>query len=628
MSLDKVRLGTPPSGQDGDDPRTAFTRINNNFQFLNESGISGAIAESRGVVSYNDAIQPGEYIGTTTASNRPPDFGRAILRVSLAHDDAVTQFVVDQATGTSATRSYNPATDKWSPWGKGGDSTSIISIERGGTGAQTVEAARHALGIKGLALEDVAPINKGGTGAQTAEAARQAFGLGGVAVEDILPIEKGGTGSTTGVPVMTGATDEAAGEKGLVPGAAVGETDKVLFSDGTWRYPSGGGRFFGEVVLLGGRNIQPHGVPRADGQWIENATAQYPDAVADLQSATPSVPVVSPAVWESDPYSRGCWAYDAVTDRIRLPDYNGKQAGSIGPVFFRGDGNVGFTPGKIRQDQFQGHLFDIAGATGTDGTLGHATLGTGPANNGPVLTIGAAANAATRIRTRATPSDNGTNGEPRTGNSTFPTHVVGVYGVVLFGVVSNPGAADAEALATSYANQQADLSVLKNERRGILPLAVISGQTSIVLEGIPAWASRVLIHINGLRCAATMIAGVRIGSRDGGLIAAGYAGIVRGTTGTGASTVIPATTLMQLMNAAMAANTDWSGVITLTRVAVPGASTVQWFLESRLGANTAYMQEAINRISLQSNQPLDRIEITTTTAAVLAGGVISVQYEH
>lgn len=85
---------------------------------------------------------------------------------------------------------------------------------------------------------------------------------------------------------------------------------------------------------------------------------------------------------------------------------------------------------------------------------------------------------------------------------------------------------------------------------------------------------------------------------------------------------------MQMMHAAMAANTDWSGVITLSRVAVPAASTVQWFLESRLGANTACMQEAINRISLQSNQPLDRIEITTTTAAVLAGGVISVQYEH
>ncbi|WP_369991334.1 hypothetical protein [Pseudomonas xanthosomatis] len=628
MALDLVRLGTPPIGQDGDDPRTAFTRINNNFNLLDDAGISGPIAQAREVTSYNDANQPGEYIGTATASGRPEGFGRTNLRVSLAFDDAITQFAVDLATGASATRGYNPTSDTWSPWGKGGDSTSIIPIERGGTGAQTAEGARQALGIKGLALEDTAPIEKGGTGAQTKEGARQALGLGAVAVEDILPIDKGGTGSATGVPVMIGATDEAEGVKGLVPAAPVGDKDKVLFSDGTWRYPSGGGRFFGEVVLLGGRNIQPNGVPRADGQWIENATAQYPDAVADLQSATPSVPVVTPALWESDPYSRGCWAYDAATDRIRLPDYNGKQAGSIGPVFFRGDGNVGFTPGKIRQDQFQGHLFDIAGATGTDGTLGHATLGTGPANNGPVLTIAAAAATATRIRTRAVPSDNGTNGEPRTGNSTFPTHVVGVYGVVLFGVVSNPGAANAEALATSYANQQADLSVLKNERRGILPLAVVSGQTSIVIEGIPAWASRVLIHVNGLRSAATMIAGLRLGSRDGGLVSAGYAGIVRATTASATSTVIPATTLVQLMHAAMAANTDWSGVITLTRVAVPAASTVQWFVESRLGANTAYMQEVINRISLQSNQPLDRIEITTTTAAVLAGGVISVQYEH
>ncbi|MBC3411272.1 hypothetical protein HU720_08140 [Pseudomonas sp. SWRI51] len=280
-----------------------------------------------------------------------------------------------------------------------------------------------------------------------------------------LSLEQGGTGYKTGVPTMKGATQTTAGEKGLAPAPGPGEPNRVLLANGEWG-PGGAGRFFGELVSLPGRMSQPNGVIYADGQAISNAAAQYPIAVSNLQSSTPSVPVVPAAAWLADKYARGAWAYDAATDTLYIPDLNGVRGDSAGPVFFRGDdGRLAqgwIAPGKIRQDQFQGHLFDLAGGTGTDGTLGHATLGTGPAGNGPMVTIAAAGNGATRLRTKATPSDNGLNGAPRTGNSTFPTHVAGVWGVVLFGEVSNPGAADAAALATSYANLSAGLTALES----------------------------------------------------------------------------------------------------------------------------------------------------------------------
>lgn len=218
------------------------------------------------------------------------------------------------------------------------------------------------------------------------------------------------------------------------------------------------GRFFGELVMLPNRQSSPNGVIKADGQWINNATAQYPAVVADLQSATPSVPVTTAANWTADPLSRVCWVWDAANDRIRAPDWNGMQAGSIGPLMFRGDGTLGFAPGKARMDQIQ----NITGSLGQSFTLINT--------NTPAQTTGAFSVRNPTTSNAPAPSGSTFNGSPvvdfdaskvaRTGTETFGKHGVGVWGVVLFGSVSNPGAADAAALATSYANQQTAIGAL------------------------------------------------------------------------------------------------------------------------------------------------------------------------
>jgi hypothetical protein len=218
---------------------------------------------------------------------------------------------------------------------------------------------------------------------------------------------------------------------------------------------------FGEMRSLPSRNITQPGIVYADGQLLSNASTQYPDAYAALQLATPPVPVTTAALWLSDPTLRGCWAVDTANNQIRVPDLNGKVAGSIGPVMFRADGTLGFAPGNIRQDQIQ----NIVGQAGTDATAGLLrpnaplsgafTKGTSRAN---VPTYGAAAGMSD-LRFDASLV-------ARTGTETFPTHVVGVWGVVLFGAVINAGAADAAALATSYASLSSRVQTLEGASVG------------------------------------------------------------------------------------------------------------------------------------------------------------------
>lgn len=225
------------------------------------------------------------------------------------------------------------------------------------------------------------------------------------------------------------------------------------------------GAIFGEPRMLATRNSASGGVIYADGQLISNALAQYPAAVANVRSASPTVPVTTPATWLADPFSRASWAYDVAADQLRVPDYNGKQAGSIGPVMFRGDGTLGFAPGKIRQDQIQGHAHveNISPATtNANANAPTTTYAAGAASSG--LGIRQTNGTGRNEIAIGEPIANGENGTPRTGTETFPTHAVIIWGVVLFGSVSNPGAADAAVLAASYANQQARLQALEEKR--------------------------------------------------------------------------------------------------------------------------------------------------------------------
>ncbi|MCG8995058.1 phage tail protein [Laribacter hongkongensis] len=192
-----------------------------------------------------------------------------------------------------------------------------------------------------------------------------------------------------------------------------------------------------------------------DGQELSREL--YPDAWAAIQAG--AVPVVTEAEWQADPLKRGAWTYGNGSTTFRMPDWNGKSAGSKGAVFVRGDGALSTgTPGRMQSDGVGTVAVPTRSAnyTPTWGTVylsSKSTLSPGitlPDEPGWNGIIGAVPGTVERVNMVNLGS-----------TDTRPLNVAGVWVCRLFGVVTNPGAADAAQLATEVARlwaQKLDLS--------------------------------------------------------------------------------------------------------------------------------------------------------------------------
>ncbi|MGL4349770.1 MAG: hypothetical protein ACRCT2_04200, partial [Plesiomonas shigelloides] len=95
------------------------------------------------------------------------------------------------------------------------------------------------------------------------------------------------------------------------------------------------------------RQSLPPGYIPADGQLLTRD--MFPTAVAQLK-ASPSR-VISDAAWLADSLKRGKYTLGDGSTNFRLPDLNGKQPGSVGALYLRGDGlNSAGADGLIQSD--------------------------------------------------------------------------------------------------------------------------------------------------------------------------------------------------------------------------------------------------------------------------------------
>ncbi|MEN4919441.1 phage tail protein [Achromobacter spanius] len=210
------------------------------------------------------------------------------------------------------------------------------------------------------------------------------------------------------------------------------------------------------------RSSIPAGQIPQDGQTVPRAT--YPDLAAMVIAGT--LPVVSEETWQSDPTHRGKYTLGDGTTTIRLPDLNGKSAGSLGAVVWRGDGAMSAaTNGLIQRDAFQGHTFGTPGAP--LGTYGINSNGLNPGGLALASMRGDNASVAPILT-------NGTHGTPRVASETRALNVTGVWTVHAFGAVVNPGSVDAAQLATDLAATQsllastrADLATAQSQLFGV-----------------------------------------------------------------------------------------------------------------------------------------------------------------
>ncbi|MBF8733111.1 hypothetical protein IRZ59_22020 [Pseudomonas guariconensis] len=205
----------------------------------------------------------------------------------------------------------------------------------------------------------------------------------------------------------------------------------------------------------GTRAAIPAGYVPADGQTLSRAL--YPNAWAAINGG--AMPTAADATWLSTPGERGRYTAGDGTTTFRVPDYNGKAAGSIAPLMVRGDGAAGFGTGSIRQDQIQnitGTITNSGSANFPESTITYGGAFKRGSTNRNLYPSFGNSGAAYDLTFDAS-------GSARTGTETFPTHVIGCWIVKLFGAVTNQGSADAAVLATELANLTA---AFQNSRAG------------------------------------------------------------------------------------------------------------------------------------------------------------------
>ena len=271
----------------------------------------------------------------------------------------------------------------------------------------------------------------------TAEDIADLIGLRGTAVRK-------DSSATTGAAVLP------SGNNAQRPGAPVAgmvryNSEEELFEgyqDGEWD-PIGGGDStpLFSVMWWPQRTAIPAGYVAADGQTLSRAT--YPDAWTGINAG--NVPTVADATWLSTTTERGKYTPGDGSTTFRLPDYNGKFAGSLGAVFLRGDGTLSAAvAGVIQQDAMQPIQGSIAGMVGgaSLSQSGAMTVVRTAGMNSPTGPIFFG------IDTIGINSANTT----RTATETRPLNVTGCWVIKLFGAVVNVGSADAAQLASDFAN--------------------------------------------------------------------------------------------------------------------------------------------------------------------------------
>jgi hypothetical protein len=203
------------------------------------------------------------------------------------------------------------------------------------------------------------------------------------------------------------------------------------------------------------RDAIPAGWVAADGQLLTRAT--YPDAWTLINSIASFR--TTDATWLADNLQRGKFTPGNGTTTFRVPDLNGKAAGSLGAVFLRGDGTLsGGAFGVMQAGQVGEHPLNIRTNDSTTGPSA-AQLGSRSSLSAAFGdSIADSYNGATPFGTRTDRQN-----IQLAGLETRPVSSAACTIIKLFGAVINPGSADAAQLASDYAALNA---AFQNSRAG------------------------------------------------------------------------------------------------------------------------------------------------------------------
>ena len=279
-------------------------------------------------------------------------------------------------------------------YGRGFLNLADASASRGYIGADN--ASNLTSGTIALAR---LPVDLTGINAATATKLQTARTIQGVAFDGtanitLSVVDKDSATGSAALPAGTSAQRTASPANGMLRYNS--ETNEFEgYQNGAWAGIGGGTPLY-TVLWWPNRASIPAGYIPADGQLLTRTS--YQAAFAGVDSGI--LPVVSDATWLATSTSRGCYTTGNGTTTFRIPDLNGKTAGTTAAPFLRGDGtNSTGVAGNFQASDNLSHTHGwsnsppvrniypstAAGSVGSAGT-GYADVSSSPiiANSGGV----------------------------------------------------------------------------------------------------------------------------------------------------------------------------------------------------------------------------------------------------
>lgn len=259
--------------------------------------------------------------------------------------------------------------------------------------------------------------------------------------------------------------------------------------------------YLGEIFLHPWRTKVPDGCAAIDGQAVDVSTGSTWKDLHDSVAAG-NYPTTTEAIWQADPTMRYCYVLDIGDGRMRLPDYNGVQPGSIpGPVW-RGGTAQGMQWSGVPNIKGSLLLSSVAGAIRNDSVVtGAFKIGTETTlTNIPATGAGSAGRSLQLdVKQVSTVYQDGLT-EARANS------VQGVYVVRFAGRALNAGELDALTLATRIEQVNTDMLARDTATNARIDYALLSIgtpypalNTRTVLpnpfgNGTPVWCMVEIFH--------------------------------------------------------------------------------------------------------------------------------------
>ncbi|MGL5582280.1 MAG: phage tail protein [Cetobacterium sp.] len=220
------------------------------------------------------------------------------------------------------------------------------------------------------------------------------------------------------------------------------------------------------VVWFPSREANHEGYIPADGQLLDRKLyASLWKAIEDKK-----VPVVTDAAWNANADVRGSYTEGDGSTTFRVPDYNGKIAGSKGSAFLRGDGLNAGAVGHVQGDairEIEGTIAGVGGGYNRCYDLGITGDGVFARQDTAGWDLGDIKGIQLADPSKASAMYFKASHVVPTSDENRPTNVTGVWMIKAFSYVENEGVIDAGQLVTALAEVDSKVTQALENRMSI-----------------------------------------------------------------------------------------------------------------------------------------------------------------